>query len=154
MTLRRVFPWAALGVVVLVVLAWAAWPDGGSVTQRDRARDLATELRCPDCEGLSVADSSTSSARAIRADLRRRLAAGETDEEVRRAYIDRYGESILLKPEGSGLGVLVWGLPVAVLVVGAGGLALALARWRREPQLHATAADEALVDETRRSDQM
>ena len=154
MTLRRVFPWAALGVVVLVVLAWAAWPDGGSVTQRDRARDLATELRCPDCEGLSVADSSTSSARAIRADLRQRFAAGETDEEVRRAYVDRYGESILLKPEGSGLGVLVWGLPVAVLVVGAGGLALALARWRREPQLHATAADEALVDETRRSDQM
>jgi len=151
---RRAFPWAALGVVVLVVLAWAAWPDGGSVTQRERARDLATELRCPDCEGLSVADSSTSSARAIRADLRRRLAAGETDEEVRGAYIDRYGESILLKPEGSGLGVLVWGLPVVVLVVGAGGLALALARWRREPQLHATAADEALVDETRRSDQV
>ena len=152
--LRRMLPWAALGVVVLVVLAWAAWPDGHSVTQRERARDLATELRCPDCEGLSVADSSTSSARAIRADLRRRLAAGETDEEVRRAYIDRYGESILLKPEGSGLGVLVWGLPVVVLVVGAGGLAMALARWRREPQLHATAADEALVDETRRSDRV
>jgi cytochrome c-type biogenesis protein CcmH len=152
--LRRVLPWAALGVVVVVVLAWAAWPDGHSATPRERARDLASELRCPDCEGLSVADSSTSSARAIRADLRHRLAAGETDEEVRRAYIDRYGESILLKPEGSGLGVLVWGLPVVVLVVGAGGLAMALTRWRREPQLHATAADEALVDETRRSDQM
>ena len=150
--LRRVFPWAALGVVVLVVLAWAAWPDGGSATPRERARDLATELRCPDCEGLSVADSSTSSARAIRADVRRRIAAGETDGQVRRAYIDRYGESILLKPEGSGLGVLVWGLPVVVLVVGAGGLAMALARWRREPRLHATAADEDLVDETRRSD--
>jgi cytochrome c-type biogenesis protein CcmH len=152
--LRRVFPWAALGVVVVVVLAWAAWPDGGSVTLRERARDLATELRCPDCEGLSVADSSTSSARAIRADVRRRIAAGETDGQVRRAYIDRYGESILLKPEGSGLGVLVWGLPVVVLVVGAGGLAMALARWRREPRLHATAADEDLVDETRRSDPM
>ena len=150
--LRRVFPWAALGVVVVVVLAWAAWPDGDRVTPRERVRDLATELRCPDCEGLSVADSSTSSARAIRADVRRRIAAGETDGQVRRAYIDRYGESILLKPEGSGLGVLVWGLPVVVLVVGAGGLAMALARWRREPRLHATAADEDLVDETRRSD--
>jgi len=150
--LRRVFPWAALGVVVVVVLAWAAWPDGDRVTPRERVRDLATELRCPDCEGLSVADSSTSSARAIRADVRRRIAAGETDGQVRRAYIDRYGESILLKPEGRGLGVLVWGLPVVVLVVGAGGLAMALARWRREPRLHATAADEDLVDETRRSD--
>lgn len=152
--MRRALPWVALGIVVVVVLAWAAWPDGGTPTPRERARDLATELRCPDCEGLSVADSSTSSARAIRRDLRRRFAAGETVEQVRQAYVDRYGESILLKPEGSGIGVLVWGLPVVVLVVGAGGLALALARWRREPQLHATAADEALVDETRRSDQV
>jgi len=152
LTVRRVLPWAALGVVVLVVLVLAAWPDGGTPTPQERARDLGTELRCPDCEGLSVADSSTSSARAIRADLRRRLVAGESEEDVRRAYVDRYGESILLKPEGSGLGVLVWGLPVVVLVGGAGGLALALARWRREPHLQSTAADEVLVDETRRSD--
>ncbi len=111
------------------------------------------ELRCPDCEGLSVADSSTSSARAIRSDLRRRFEAGETTEQVRQAYVERYGESILLKPEGSGLGVLVWGLPAVVLVLGAGGLVLAFARWRREPQLHATEADTALVDEERRGEE-
>jgi cytochrome c-type biogenesis protein CcmH len=137
---------------VVGVLAWAAWPDSDNATPGDRARDLATELRCPDCEGLSVSDSSTSSARAIRTDLRRRFAAGETEERVRAAYVERYGESILLKPEGGGLGILVWGLPAVVLVLGAGGLGLAFARWRREPQLHATAADEALVDELRRSD--
>jgi cytochrome c-type biogenesis protein CcmH len=150
---RRVLPWVALGLVVVVVLAWAAWPDGGATTPRDRARDLATELRCPDCEGLSVADSSTSSARAIRNDLRRRFQAGETTEQVREAYVERYGESILLKPEGGGLGILVWGLPAVVLIFGAGGLALAFARWRREPQLHATAADAALVDEQRRGEE-
>lgn len=150
--MRRFLPWVALGVVVFVVLAWAAWPDGGTATPREQARDLATELRCPDCEGLSVADSSTSSARAIRNDLRRRFDAGATAEQVRQVYIDRYGESILLKPEGDGLGILVWGLPAVVLVLGAGGLAIAFARWRRVPQLHASAADEALVDELRRRD--
>ncbi len=150
--MRRLLPWAALGVVVVVVLAWAAWPDGGTSSPRDRARDLATELRCPDCEGLSVADSSTSSARAIRSDLLRRFEAGESAAQVREVYIQRYGESILLKPEGNGLGILVWGLPAVVLVLSAGGLALAFARWRREPQLHATEADEALVDELRRSE--
>jgi cytochrome c-type biogenesis protein CcmH len=151
--MRRFLPWVVLGMLVLGVLGWAAWPGGGTSSPGEQARDLATELRCPDCEGLSVADSSTSSARAIRADLQRRFARGETVEVVRQAYIDRYGESILLKPEGAGLGVLVWGLPVVVLVLGAGGLTLAFARWRREPQLHATAADEALVDELRRSDE-
>jgi cytochrome c-type biogenesis protein CcmH len=147
----RSAPWIALAVLVVGAIVWAAWPDGGDPTIRERARDLATELRCPDCEGLSVADSSTSSARAIRADLRRRIEAGESDEKIRQAYVDRFGESILLNPEGEGLGVLVWGLPVLVLVLGAGGLFLALRRWRGEPAMHATAADESLVDDARRA---
>lgn len=145
----RSLSWVLLAVVVVGAIAWAAWPSGHDPTIRERARDLAAELRCPDCEGLSVADSSTSSARAIRADLRQRLRAGETDEEIRAAYVDRFGESILLNPEGEGLGVLVWGLPVLVLVVGAGGLVLALRRWRREPAMHATPADEQLVEQAR-----
>jgi len=137
-------PWWLLGIVVVVALVWAAWPDGGT-SPRERVHELASELRCPDCEGLSVADSSTASAQAIRADLRRRIRDGQGDDDIRQEYVDRFGESILLNPEGEGIGVLVWGLPVLVLVVGAGGLVLALRRWRREPTMHATSADEELV---------
>ena len=137
-------PWWLLSVVVAVALAWAAWPEG-ETSARERAHELASELRCPDCEGLSVADSSTASARAIRADLRRRIRDGQDDADIRQEYVDRFGESILLNPEGEGIGVLVWGLPVLVLVLGAGGLVLALRRWRREPAMHATSADEELV---------
>ena len=119
-------------------------------TNAARAGELAAELRCPDCEGLSVEASSTSAARAIRRDIRARVDDGQSDEDIRQAYVDRYGESILLKPEGGGLGVVVWGLPVAALILGAIGLAVALRRWRREPRLHATGADEELVTRTRR----
>ena len=51
-------------------------------------------------------------------DFRAPLRSGQSDEQIRQAYVDRYGESILLKPEGSGLGILVWALPVVLLVVG------------------------------------
>jgi len=138
-----------LGAVVVGALVWAAWPSDNATTVRERARELAADLRCPDCESLSVADSSTPTARAIRADLRRRVDAGQSDEVIREAYVERYGESILLEPEGTGLGLLVWGLPVAVLIAGAAGLVLASRRWRREPRLHATDADEALVEKAR-----
>ena len=67
-------------------------------------------------------------------------------------YVDRFGESILLKPSSDGIGVIVWALPVVVLVVGAGGLALALRRWQRQPRLVATDADEALVARAREPD--
>ncbi len=146
---RRLGPWLGLGLLVVGVLGWAAWPASDPPTVREHARELAAELRCPDCEGLSVADSATTSGRAIRADLRRRISAGQSDAEIRQVYVDRYGDSILLKPEGGGIGFVVWGLPVAALVLGAGGLAYAFARWRRAPKMHATDADEALVRTTR-----
>lgn len=150
MRMRRVAPWIALLVVVAGALFVATRDDGGPTTVNDRVRSIASELRCVDCQSQSVATSSTASARAFRADIRRRVEAGQSDGEIKRAFVDRYGEFILLKPTGSGLGLIVWGLPVLVLVVGAGGLFLALRRWRREPRLTATAADEQLVAEARR----
>jgi len=150
---RGGLPWVLLAAVVIVAIAWAAWPDDARVSVAARAHDLAAELRCPDCEALSVAESSTPTARAIRRDLKRRIAAGQSDAQIRQAYVDAYDETILLEPEGSGLGVLVWGLPVVVLVLGAGGLAFALRRWKREPRLHATDADEQLVAKTREVDE-
>jgi len=144
-------PWILLGIVVAVLLVWAAWPSG-ETTDADRARALARELRCPDCESLSAADSQTSSARAIRRDLKERVAEGQSDATIRRAYVDRYGESILLEPSRSGLGLLVWGLPLLVLVGGGIGLWFAFRRWRPTERLRATDDDEALVRETREGD--
>jgi cytochrome c-type biogenesis protein CcmH len=146
---RRVLAWGGLAALVVGALVWAAWPSSGPPTAGQRAHELATELRCPDCQALSVADSPSSSARAIRTDLEHRTAAGQSDAHIRQVYVNRYGASILLKPSSSGLGILVWGLPVVAVAVGAAGLALALARWRRQPRLTATDADEALVDGVR-----
>jgi cytochrome c-type biogenesis protein CcmH len=140
--------WILLGVLVVAALAIAA-SQGGESTPSERARDLASEIQCPECDGVSVAQSLAPTSRAIRADLRQRIAAGESDEEIREAYAERYGEAILLRPEGTGLGVLVWGLPVVVVIAGAGALVLMSRKRRREPLLHATDADEALVDNIR-----
>jgi cytochrome c-type biogenesis protein CcmH len=146
---RRAVPWLALAAVVVVTLAIVVWPSGGTASDAERTRSIGSELRCPDCESQSIAQSSTETARAARTDIRRRVGAGESDAEIRQAYVDKFGPSILLKPEGGGLGILVWGLPAAALVLGAGGLVLALRRWRREPHLHPTDADRELVQRVR-----
>ncbi len=147
---RTWLPWVALGVVVLVVVAWVAWPSG-SKSDAQRAHALATKLRCPDCESLSAADSQTQSARAIRRDLRDRVAEGQSDAQIRQVYVDRYGESILLEPEQGGLGIVVWGLPVLFVVLAGAGLAIAFRRWRRATPMAATEADEELVRSVRAS---
>jgi cytochrome c-type biogenesis protein CcmH len=149
MSTPRFLPWTVLALVVAAALTVAAWPSHGPPSVAERARSVASELRCVDCEALSIADSSTSNAAAQRADIESRVRAGQSDAQIRRAYVDRYGASILLRPENKGIGMLVWALPVGAFLLGAGGLALALRRWRSEPRLAASTADEQLVRRTR-----
>lgn len=148
MTLRRWLPGLALGLVVAVALALAAGSGSGDAdgSPEARARRLASGLRCPVCQGLSVADSPSSTARAIADDIRRRIEAGQSDGEIRQAYVDSYGEWVLLEPPGRGLGSLVWVLPVAGLILATGALALAFRRWRRDPAGAPTDEDRDLVE--------
>lgn len=108
---------AALGLVgvLALALAWTAWqPAGGAET----AETIAAGLRCPDCQGLSVADSPTQAAAEIRRQIDELLRGGATADEVRAHFVDRYGEWILLAPTAG----WVWWLPFVLLALGAAGL--------------------------------
>ena len=65
--MRGALPAIAVGAALaLVALLAVLWLSPVSRTDAARADALASELRCPDCQGLSVADSQTGSAREIR----------------------------------------------------------------------------------------
>lgn len=146
------WPWVALAAVVVVALAIVVWPSGEQ-SAAARAHNLETQLKCPECEGLSVADSNAPTSLAIRSDIKTRIRRGESDEDIRQAYVARYGEQILLQPQGSGISLLVWVLPVVVLMVGAFGIGYVLHRNRHAPKLHASEADEQLVERAREKQQ-
>jgi len=145
--IRRVLPVAALlAVVVVALVVGGAGRSRSSRSPAARAHDIAAVLRCPVCQGLSVADSPSPTAKAIYDDIRHRVDAGESDASIKAYYVGRYGQWILLQPEASGVGALVWILPVTALLLAVGGLALAFRRWRRQPVLAATDEDRALVE--------
>jgi cytochrome c-type biogenesis protein CcmH len=147
--IRRWGAWIALALVVVVALVVVLWPHG-SQSPAARAHDLETQFKCPECQGLSVADSQAPTSRAIRADIKKRIKAGQSDEQIREAYVASYGQSILLTPQDSGVSLLVWILPIVVLAMGATGIVFALRRNREEPHLQATEADERLVEREQR----
>lgn len=135
---------AALGgvlalVAVAVVLTLA---QGGSATDAERTDALAAELRCPDCQGLSVSDSQTAAAREIRRQIDELVASGASDDEVRAHFTSRYSEWILLAPTSPWF----WVIPFAAVL---GGL-VALGAWlvRRRPA--AAPASPTLTDQQRR----
>ncbi|HEX8823043.1 MAG TPA: cytochrome c-type biogenesis protein [Archangium sp.] len=83
-----------------------------------RVQKLGKELRCAVCQGLSVADSPSSMARAQLDKVRELVSEGKTDQEVRDYFIARYGEWVLLQPKAEGFNLLVWLGPVALLLGG------------------------------------
>lgn len=143
---RWLVTWLAIGAAVVAALVLAGRSGDPDPSPEVRTERLTAQLRCPVCQGLSVADSPSSTARSMVDDVRRRVEAGETDEEIKTAYVDRYGEWILLRPRSGGVAAAVWALPVVALVLAAGGLGFAFWRWRRHPDLHASEADRDLVE--------
>jgi cytochrome c-type biogenesis protein CcmH len=129
-TARRLVPWLVMAAAVVVALGIAATGSRGPATTDARVRAIAAEVRCPTCEGLSVAESDASASRAIRDEIRRRVEQGQSSGEIRAYLAGRFGKDILLKPESSGAGALVWALPVIALVLALGGLAVVVKRWQ------------------------
>ena len=105
----------ALAVVSVALLAGLA----GSTSPEERAARIADQLRCPTCSGQSVADSPAAIAEEMRRVVDERVAAGDSDEEVRAWFVERYGRWILLEPPVAGVDALLWAAPPLVLVLGA-----------------------------------
>jgi len=93
---------------------------------------VASQLRCPVCQGLSIQDSPTELAREMKDVVRDQLAAGRTPEEVKAYFVSKYGEWILLEPQPHGFNLAVYLLPIAALLGGGGVVAVAVRRWTRQ----------------------
>lgn len=144
--LTRQLPWVALVVVVGVSLAIGASHPGPAPTAAQRAAAIDATLRCPSCEDISVADSSASTASAIRSAVAQRVRAGWSEARIDAYLIDRYGPGILLRPPAHGATVWVWVLPPVGVVVAVGLGGLVLWRRRRTAEPPPTAEDRALVE--------
>ena len=107
-----------------------------------RAHEIAGLLRCPVCQGLSVADSPSTMAQNMRAEVRDLVAAGYDQEQIL-AYFERsYGEFVRLKPPLRGVNWLVWLAPLVALLAGAAVIAWAL----RAPRPAAGVASQAQAE--------
>jgi cytochrome c-type biogenesis protein CcmH len=137
---RRSLAGVAAAAVLATASAWAAPPPraaapASAATRVDEqtVHDVASELRCVVCQSLSVADSPSETANQMRGIIRERLAAGESPEQVRAYFVEKYGDWILLSPPKSGFTLLVWVLPYVGLGVGLVLITVLVRRWSRAP---------------------
>jgi cytochrome c-type biogenesis protein CcmH len=128
---KRTISYVAMALVAVGALAVGTLDEGSARTVEDRVEAIASTVRCPQCRSQSAADSDAPTAQAVRVEIAERIDAGESDDEIRDYFASTFGEEILLNPPSSGVGALVWVIPVVATVVGGVGLGLAFRRWKR-----------------------
>lgn len=148
--MSRRLSWAMLAVVLVGALALGSRHDSGPATEDQRVERITSVVRCPTCQGLSVAQSDAPAATAIDDEVRRRVQAGQSDRQIKDYLVSRYGQDIILAPEAEGVGLVVWALPVLGVAAAVGGLVVAVRKRRVQPGRKVSAADQALVEEALR----
>ena len=126
----------AAGVLVFVTLAsnsFAVDPDEmlSDKVLEGRARALTQQLRCVVCQNQSVDDSDAPLAKDIRVLVRERIAAGDSDKQVRDYIVARYGKFVLLNPPLAYDTAILW---LGPFILFAGALAIAGNYIRRRGQ--------------------
>jgi cytochrome c-type biogenesis protein CcmH len=137
----------ALLLLLLLVAATAAQAVEPSERLVDpaleaRARALSKDLRCLVCQNESIDESNADLAHDIRVLLRERIKAGDSDDEVRRFLVSRYGAFVLLKPPVEPATYALWFGPPLALGLAALAIALRLRRPRAEPEASPLSDDE------------
>ncbi|MEH0841991.1 cytochrome c-type biogenesis protein CcmH [Micromonospora sp. CPCC 205711] len=109
----------ALALTALVVAAGAGLArSAGDSPGQDPVRAVAAGLRCPACQGESVADSRSPIAAAMRQVVADQLAQGRDRDEIRRWFVQRYGADVLTDAPARRTELLLWGVPLAALLGG------------------------------------
>ena len=140
-----------LGLLVLAFCLLPGWgaaslpatPNADDPLLEARLNHLAEDLRCVVCQNESLAESRASLALDLREEIREMMRAGMNDDAVVASLVARYGDFVLYRPPMKPLTYVLWGGPLAFLLLGI-ALALATLHQRRTLRPPADVSPEAL----------
>ncbi|APE31313.1 cytochrome c-type biogenesis protein CcmH [Halomonas aestuarii] len=130
-------------VLLLPALAQAAVEvrEFDDPVTEQRYRELTATLRCPKCENQAIGDSESPIAGDMRDRVYAQLQDGRSDKEILDFMVRRFGDYVLYNPRLEGRTLLLWGLPAALVLLGAVVVVL-MVRARRRTSARALNAEE------------
>lgn len=115
-------------LVLLLCFSGAAWAQSGPVDNEASARRfhaLTQELRCVVCQNESLADSTAPLALDLKREIRSRMDAGQSDEQIKAFLVERYGDFVNYRPPVKASTSMLWLGPLFFVLIGL------LTLWRR-----------------------
>jgi cytochrome c-type biogenesis protein CcmH len=88
---------------------------------------------CGTCPHLVVTECGCGTAAQIKADVQKMIDSGMTQDQIIKAYIAKYGDTVLAAPPKNGFNLTAWILPFFAFAGGFVMLAFFLKRQKEEP---------------------
>ena len=120
--------------LALVVACAAVLAASASAAEPPNPADLEAELVCPVCE-TTLDQSNAPVAQRMKLFIRERIAAGDSEQEIKDALVAEFGPGVLATPRKSGFGLIAWILPLTALAAGAVTVAVLVRSWSRRRML-------------------
>jgi cytochrome c-type biogenesis protein CcmH len=109
-----------IAVLLLGVAAQAVEPSEMLADPKleARAREVSQALRCVVCQNETIDESHAEIAGDMRKMVRQRITAGDSNDQILRYMLERYGDFVLLKPRFTGVTLVLWCGPPLLLLLG------------------------------------
>lgn len=117
-------------LALLALVALAALAPAAAAEQRASLIEIEKQVMCPVC-GTLLQLAESPQAQREKAFIRRLIAAGKTEGQIKDALVAEYGDEVLALPQGSGFSLSAYVVPIVAFLVAAIALAIGVMRWRR-----------------------
>ena len=130
---RRWAPWAVMALVLVGRARHRVVAPRLAVARRRGSERSATSSSARRVRASRSPTSDAPAANAIRTEIRRRLEQNQSEDQITDYLVSRYGEGILLEPSRTGIGALVWIVPVVAVVIAFVAIGFRFRGWRARP---------------------
>lgn len=114
---KTILTWAITIVLILFAVSYSFVKNvNNSETDKARINSITKQLRCLECEGLSVYDSDTPISVAMKKQVAKDVKNGKSKDEIIASFVNKYGEFVRLNPTGNDGNWAVYVFPVLAVV--------------------------------------
>ena len=99
-------------IFILIFLTQSA------ISSSDREIDIYKNIRCLVCQGQSLNDSNSDFANDLKKIIKDKIDQNETDKQIYKYLVDRFGDWILFDPPVKTRTILLWLIPGFILIIG------------------------------------